>query len=40
MIMGDPRFESEAAGDGEVEVNALSVPHTMEHKPCVLGVVT
>ena len=29
MIMRDPRFEPEAAGDGEVEVNLLWVPHTI-----------
>ena len=38
--MRDPRFEPEAAGDGQVEVSALSVPYPLERKPCVLRVVT
>ena len=28
-IMRDARFELEAAGDGQEDVNALSVPHTV-----------
>ena len=31
-IMGDPRFEPEAAGVGQADVNALSVPHLVGTK--------
>ena len=38
VIMRGPRLELEAAANGQVELNALSVPYSLlGHKPCDVG---